>query len=48
MTDGRPDPRPFVRETVPLLGDLAQDFDFTQKPRPPLLLEPYPRFRRTR
>jgi phospholipase C len=37
-TDGRPDPRPTVRETVPLLGDLARDFDFRQPPRPPLLL----------
>jgi phospholipase C len=37
-TDGRPDPRPTVRETVPTLGDLTQDFDFTQAPRPPLLL----------
>jgi phospholipase C len=41
-TDGRPDPRPFVRENVPILGDLAQDFDFDQKPRPPLLLDPHP------
>src|SRR3954453_15800322 len=29
-TDGRPDPRPSVRENVPILGDLAQDFDFDQ------------------
>ena len=27
-TDGRPDPRPYVREDVPILGDLAQEFDF--------------------
>jgi phospholipase C len=47
-TDGRPDPRPFVREDVPILGDLVQDFDFTQKPRPPLLLDPYPSFHRRR
>jgi phospholipase C len=40
--DGRPDPRPLVRENLPLLGDLAQDFDFDQTPRPPLILEPYP------
>jgi phospholipase C len=39
-TDGRPDPRPSVREDVPQLGDLSQDFDFTQPPRPPLLLTP--------
>ena len=31
-TDGRPDPRPDVRENVPLLGDLTTDFDFTQAP----------------
>jgi phospholipase C len=37
-TDGRPDPRPTVREDVPLLGDLARDFDFSQPPRPPLIL----------
>ena len=37
-TDGRPDPRPDVRETEPRLGDLAQDFDFSQPPRPPLVL----------
>jgi phospholipase C len=41
-TDGRPDPRPYVREDVAILGDLVQDFDFTQKPRPPLVLNPYP------
>jgi len=37
-TDGRPDPRPTVREDVPILGDLWKDFDFTRPPRPPLLL----------
>jgi phospholipase C len=37
-SDGRPDPRPDVRETMPQLGDLTRDFDFTQKPRPPLIL----------
>ena len=41
-TDGRPDPRPYVRENVPILGDLAQDFDFDQKPRAPLILNAYP------
>jgi phospholipase C len=40
--DGRPDPRPTVRENVPLLGDLTQDFDFTQEPRPPLILPTNP------
>jgi phospholipase C len=39
-TDGRPDPRPLVREDAAILGDLAQDFDFTQPPRPPLILDP--------
>jgi phospholipase C len=37
-TDGRPDPRPGVREASPLLGDLTADFDFGQAPRPPLVL----------
>ena len=37
-TDGRPDPRPDVRESSPLLGDLKRDFDFNQTPRPPLVL----------
>jgi len=39
-TDGRPDPRPTVRENVPVLGDLAWEFDFSQTPRPPLVLTP--------
>jgi phospholipase C len=43
-TDGRPDPRPTVRENVPILGNLASDFDFHQKPRPPLLLPLHPPF----
>src|SRR4051794_17823198 len=41
-TDGRPDSRPDVRETMPQLGDLAKDFDFSQQPRPPLILQPCP------
>jgi phospholipase C len=41
-TDGRPDPRPSVRENEPILGTLVRDFDFRQKPRQPLLLDPYP------
>jgi phospholipase C len=41
-TDGRPDPRPTVREEVPGLGDLAKDFDFTQAPVKPPILDPYP------
>ena len=42
-TDGRPDPRPTVRETVPQLGDLVNDFDFNQHPRPPLILPEHPK-----
>jgi phospholipase C len=41
-TDGRPDPRPDVRENVKILGDLASDFDFTQTPRPPIMLPVHP------
>ncbi len=41
-TDGRPDARRNVRENVPTLGDLLADFDFTQAPRPPLILRPNP------
>jgi len=41
-TDGRPDPRPGVRETASILGDLAKDFNFNQRPRPPLLLSVHP------
>jgi len=37
-TDGRPDPRISVRETIPILGDLSEEFDFSQQPLPPLLL----------
>jgi phospholipase C len=37
-TDGRPDRRPDVRESESILGNLANDFDFTQSPRAPLLL----------
>jgi len=43
-TDGRPDPRPDVRENAKILGNLAQDFDFDQKPRPPLILPLHPPF----
>jgi phospholipase C len=38
----RPDPRPDVRESEKILGNLEQDFDFRQKPRRPLLLQPHP------
>jgi phospholipase C len=41
-TDGRPDPRPDVRESEPLLGNLAADFNFNQKPRHPMLLPVHP------
>jgi phospholipase C len=44
-TDGRPDPRPDVRENAPQLGDLLQEFDFTQPPRPAVLLNPHPAWR---
>jgi phospholipase C len=37
-TDGRPDPRPNVRENAPQLGDLASEFNFSQPPLPPVLL----------
>jgi phospholipase C len=37
-TDGRPDLRPTVRESVPLLGDITQDFNFNQAPQPPVVL----------
>jgi phospholipase C len=41
-TDGRPDPRPDVREANPLLGSLTSDFDFSQPPRRPLILPLHP------
>jgi phospholipase C len=41
-TDGRPDPRPDVRENAPILGNLARDFDFHQKPRAALILPLHP------
>jgi len=41
-TDGRPDPRPTVRENVPQLGDLLSDFDFSQAARVPLVLPTNP------
>ncbi len=37
-TDGRPDPRPTVRENVSILGNLLSDFDFSQSPRAPVIL----------
>jgi phospholipase C len=41
-TDGRPDPRPDVRENARILGNVVRDFDFAQRPRPPVLLAPHP------
>jgi hypothetical protein len=35
-----------VRENSPLLGNLLKEFDFKQKPRPPLILKLYPHKRR--
>jgi phospholipase C len=42
VNDGRPDPRPTVRENAADLGDLTTAFDFTQDPLPPLILDPRP------
>jgi phospholipase C len=41
-TDGRPDPRPDVREDATILGNLLSDFDFSQPPRAPVLLPTHP------
>ena len=41
-TDGRPDPRPDVRENQPALGNLTADFNFSQNPLPPLILPTHP------
>jgi phospholipase C len=41
-TDGRPDSRPDVREEAPGLGNLIEDFNFDQPPRPPLILPTHP------
>jgi phospholipase C len=37
-TDGRSDPRASVAENAPQLGDLREDFDFTQTPRAALIM----------
>jgi phospholipase C len=42
-TDGRPDPRPTVRENAPQLGDLVNDFDFSRRPLPALILSEHPK-----
>jgi phospholipase C len=41
-TDGRPDPRPGVRENAGILGNLLADFNFSQAPRPPVILPLHP------
>lgn len=41
-TLSRPDSRPTVREKAAILGNLLKDFDFTQDPIPPLILDPRP------
>lgn len=41
-TLSRPDARPTVREEVGILGDLRKEFDFSQDPLPPLVLDPSP------
>ena len=41
-TDGRPDPRPDVRENEKILGNMVNDFDFNQPPRAPVLLPTNP------
>jgi phospholipase C len=41
-TDGRPDPRPDVRENAAQLGNLILDFNFNQTPRPPMILPVHP------
>jgi phospholipase C len=41
-TDGRPDPRPDVREDEAILGNMVNDFDFDQAPRSPVLLPTNP------
>ena len=43
-TDGRPDSRPDVRENAKILGNIAHDFAFARKPRPPLILPLHPPF----
>jgi hypothetical protein len=40
--DGRPDPRPDVRENASALGNLLSDFDFTQSPLRQLILPEHP------
>ena len=41
-TMSRPDSRPTVREDLPILGNLLREFNFSQEPLPPLILDPHP------
>ncbi len=41
-SDGRPDPRPGVRENASILGNLVNDFNFNQAPRAPVILPVHP------
>jgi phospholipase C len=41
-TDGRPDPRPDIRERASALGGLISEFNFHQTPLPPVILDPCP------
>jgi phospholipase C len=41
-TLSRPDSRPTVREKASILGNLLKEFDFSQEPLPPLILDPRP------
>jgi phospholipase C len=42
-TDGRPDPRPDVRENAAVLGNLINDFNFKQNLRKPIVLAVQPK-----
>jgi phospholipase C len=42
-TDGRPDPRPDVRENAPHLGNLLSEFNFSQPARNPEMLPVHPK-----
>ena len=42
-TDGRPDPRPDVRENASVLGNLLAEFNFSQTPLAPVTLPVHPR-----
>ncbi|MGH2448513.1 MAG: alkaline phosphatase family protein [Chloroflexota bacterium] len=41
-TDGRPDPRPDVRESLSALGNVYKDFNFKLRPARPLILPVHP------